>query len=535
MPNILTISKLDLDFVSTENTQSVLKNFELTLQAGRCMGLVGESGSGKTLSVLSILQLLPANAYVSSESKIIFRDQNLLDLTEKQMRHVRGKHIGIIFQDAMSAFNPVLTIGQQLIETIRLHLLLSTKDAKNRALGLLDQVGIQDPLRCYQSYPHELSGGMRQRAMIAMAISAEPSIIIADEPTTALDVTIQAQVLDLLKKLKKEKHCAILFIGHDLSVVSSIADDITVLKQGVIVEQSEAKSFFQQPQHEYSRQLFDAILPSSPRKTDNNNAEIILTVDHLKCYFPIRSGILKRIKSYVKAVDDISFVIPQGETVALVGESGSGKTTAAKAILQLIKNTDGKVIFENQSLSEIDSKKLRELRADMQIIFQDPYSALNPRMMIFDSLCEGLLIQKKVRNKKEAIPIIDDILKQVELPEGFKWRYPHEFSGGQRQRLCIARALTLSPKLLILDEPTSALDVSTQKQILILLEKLQNEKKLSYLLITHNLSVVAYLAHRVAVMHNGKIVEYGNANDVLRSPQHAYTKRLLSSVSTIGM
>ncbi|MCX7122058.1 MAG: ABC transporter ATP-binding protein [Gammaproteobacteria bacterium] len=529
---MLSISNLNLDFVSKDKTQSVLKNFQLTLKAGRCMGLVGESGSGKTLSVLSILQLLPSHASVSADSKIMFRDQNLLDLSEKQMRGVRGKHIGIIFQDAMSAFNPVLTIGQQLSETIRLHLLFSAKKAKDRAIDLLDQVGIQDPLRCYQSYPHELSGGMRQRAMIAMAISAEPDIIIADEPTTALDVTIQAQVIDLLISLKNKKNCALLFIGHDLGVVSAMADDITVLKQGEIVEQGDAKSFFQNPQHEYSQHLFNAILPTLPRKNKSAvaDAKIILSVDHLKCYFPVKSGILKRIKSYVKAVDDISFNIKAGETVALVGESGSGKTTAAKAILQLLKNTDGEVIFDNNKLSELSNKKLRLLRADMQIIFQDPYAALNPRMMIFDSLCEGLLIQKKIRNKTEAIQLVDDILKQVELPLDFKWRYPHEFSGGQRQRICIARALTLSPKLLILDEPTSALDVSTQKQILELLGRLQNEKKLSYLLITHNLSVVAYLADRIAVMHHGKIVEYGNVADVLKSPKHEYTKKLLDSV-----
>lgn len=542
MPTILTISNLSVSFKSAEATRPVLNNFQLSLQPGRCMGLVGESGSGKTLSALSILQLLPITARVSPESQIIFHGRNLLDLSEKQMRHVRGKYIGMIFQDAMSAFNPVLTVGYQLQETIRLHLSLSRRDAQSRALSLLERVGISDPFRSYQSYPHELSGGMRQRAMIAMAISAEPEIIIADEPTTALDVTIQAQVIDLLNQLKEQNQCALLFVGHDLSVVSKVADDMTVLKTGSIVEQKEAKQFFAHPEHLYSQQLLDAVLPNKPRhkisseKSEKNekNQTTLLTVDHLKMYFPIRTGILKRIKNYIKAVDDISLTIKNGETVALVGESGSGKTTAAKAILQLLKNTDGKVILENQSLSDLSAKKLRQLRADMQIIFQDPFSALDPRMMIFDSLCEGLLIQKKVKNKKEAVPIIDEILRQVELPESYKWRYPHEFSGGQRQRICIARALTLSPKLLILDEPTSALDVSTQKQILLLLERLQNERKLSYLLITHNLSVVAYLAHRVAVMYQGKIVEFGYADDIFRSPQHAYTKQLLAAVD-IGL
>ncbi|HLB55995.1 MAG TPA: ABC transporter ATP-binding protein [Coxiellaceae bacterium] len=525
---ILTISNLSVSFLLTP----VLNHFQLTLQRGQCMGLVGESGSGKTISALSILQLLPQTARVNADSNIIFREQNLLDLSEKQMRRVRGKHIGMIFQDAMSALNPVLTIGQQLTETIRLHLFFNPKEAKARALFLLEEVGINESVRCFQSYPHELSGGMRQRAMIAIAIAAEPEIIIADEPTTALDVTIQAQVLDLLNQLKKEKQCALLFIGHDLSVVSNMADDITVLKNGNMIEQSNAKQFFQHPQQEYSKQLFDAVLSNTPRKTAEEKTKILF-VDHLKQYFPIRSGILKRVKNYVKAVDDISFAIPQGETVAIVGESGSGKTTTAKAILQLIRNTSGKIIFQNESLGDLSRSQLRKKRADMQIIFQDPYAALNPRMMIFDSLCEGLLIQKKIRNKKEAAPLIDAILQQVELSEDFKWRYPHEFSGGQRQRICIARALTLSPQLLILDEPTSALDVSTQKQILILLDRLQSEKKLSYLLITHNLSVVAYLAHYIAVMHQGKIVEYGSAIDVLQNPKHDYTKQLLKSTPNL--
>lgn len=519
--HILFISNLSISF----QTHPVLNNFALSLQRGSCMGLVGESGSGKTLSALSILQLLPQAARVTQESSIIFRDKNLLDLSEKQMRRVRGKHIGMIFQDAMSAFNPVLTIGQQLYETIRLHLCFNPKESKARALFLLEQMGIVESERCYRSYPHELSGGMRQRAMIAMALSAEPDIIIADEPTTALDVTIQAQILDLLCTLKKESRSAILFIGHDLSVVSKIADDITVLKQGNIVEQNTAKQFFLKPRETYSQQLLDAVLKKNPRKIGDitTQEKKLLSVDHLKLYY----------KKTIKAVDDISFDIHCGETLALVGESGSGKTTAAKAILQLIKNTDGKVILGDKSLSDLSARKLRRARSDMQIIFQDPYAALNPRMMIFDSLCEGLLIQKKARNKKSAAPIIDDILRQVELPEDSKWRYPHEFSGGQRQRICIARALTLSPKLLILDEPTSALDATTQKQILILLDKLQVEKKLSYLLITHNLSVVAYLAHRVAVMHQGKIVEYGFVEDVLKSPQNVYTQQLMKAMPVV--
>ena len=342
-------------------------------------------------------------------------------------------------------------------------------------------------------------------------------------------MTIQAQVIDLLVSLKKKNNSALLFIGHDLSVVSAIADDVVVLKNGHIVEKNNVRDFFRHPQQEYSRQLLDAVLPSTVRKNENtqDRADVLLSVDHLKLYFPVRAGILKRIKNYVKAVDDISFIVKTGKTLALVGESGSGKTTTAKAVLQLIKNTAGDIIFEDKKMRELSATELRKLRSDMQIIFQDPCGALNPRMIIFDSLCEGLIIQKKIRHKKEAIPIIDHLLAQVELTPEMKWRYPHEFSGGQRQRLCIARALTLSPKLLILDEPTSALDVSTQKQILMLLDKLQKEKNIAYLLITHNLSVVAYLADNVGVMYQGKMVEYGSAREVMLSPKHDYTKRLL--------
>lgn len=532
---ILSIQKLDIAFSAAEKVQYVLRDFQLLLHSGVCMGLIGESGSGKTLSALSILQLLPTNAVVGSDSKIIFQDSSILDLSEKQMRRVRGKHIGMIFQDAMSALNPVLTIGQQLLETLYLHLSLKSKEAKARALTVLDSVGIQEAVRCFQSYPHELSGGMRQRAMIAMAIATEPPVIIADEPTTALDVTIQAQVLELLISLKNKKKCALLFIGHDLAVVSKIADEITVLKQGRIVEQTDAKQFFRTPKHSYSQLLFDAVLPNTPcEKTIRvDESEPLLTVNDLKIFFPIHSSILKRTTSVVKAVDGISFSIHGSETVALVGESGSGKTTAAKGVLQLIHNTDGKIIFDHQSLRDLTQSELRKKRSDMQIIFQDSSSALNPRMMIADSLCEGLLIQKKARNKNDALSYVKALLEQVELSDDLLWRYPHEFSGGQRQRLCIARALTLSPKLLILDEPTSALDVSTQKQILLLLARLQTEKKLAYLLITHNISVVATMAHRVAVMRYGKIVEQGDVSDILQSPKNSYTKELLNSVPEI--
>ncbi|MDP1573926.1 MAG: nickel ABC transporter ATP-binding protein NikE [Coxiellaceae bacterium] len=502
MEPILHIPTLDL----TIGSQSILRQFQLSLYRGKCMGLMGESGSGKTMSALSILQLLPSNASVSIDSKIAFQNKNLLDFSEKQMRSVRGKHIGLIFQDAMSAFNPVLTVGQQISAVLRLHLQLSKVSAKNKTIALLDEVGIRDTERCFNAYPHELSGGQRQRAMIAMAISAEPDILIADEPTTALDPSLQLQIIELLQQLKEKKHCALLFIGHDLSVVKKIADDITVLQKGNLIEQNNAADFFVSPKENYSRALLDAVLDEQPRKTEPLETQTVLSVENLKVYFPVRSSILRRTIDVVKVVDDISFTVKKGETVALMGESGSGKTTVAKTILRLIKNTDGHVIFNHEDLSTLSSKKLRQLRPKMQIIFQDSSSALNPRMKIVESLCEGLRIQKKIRTKEAGLKIADDLLKEVELSPELKWRYPHELSGGQRQRVCIARALALSPELLILDEPTSALDVSTQKQILALLDRLQTEKQLSYLLITHSMAVVAYLAHRVVSLHKGKII-----------------------------
>lgn len=533
--NLLEIHNLTLSFSAVKTTHTVLNHFSLALQPGRCIGLVGESGSGKTLSALAILQLLPYGSYVSENSKILFQNKNLLNLSEREMRRIRGRHIGMIFQDAMSALNPVLTIGQQLIETIRLHLRLSKKESKKRAIALLFEVGIAEPKRSYESYPHQLSGGMRQRAMIAIAIAAEPEMIIADEPTTALDVKIQKQILNLLQTLKNKRRCALIFISHDLSVVASIADEIIVLKSGEIIEKNNVHDFFHTPKEPYSQNLISSVLPNFVRENLLHpiNQKLLLSVDQLKIYFPIQKNILKRTKEYVKAVDNISLNIKQGETLALVGESGSGKTSVAKGILQLIQNTSGEIYFNDMLLNQLSRNQLRKQRSAMQIIFQDPFSALNPRMLIIDSLAEGLFIQKKIKTIKEASDIIDPILQQVELSNDIKFRYPHEFSGGQKQRICIARALTLSPKLLILDEPTSALDVSTQQQILELLCKLQQEKNFSYLLITHNLSVVAYLAHRVAVMFQGKIIETGSTKDVLEFPTQEYTKQLLESVPTL--
>ena len=524
---ILTIKNLAISFAQKKGLFCALSDFNMNLYPGQCVGLVGESGSGKTLAGLSMLQLLPTAARVSHRSDILYQGQSLLDLPERNMRKIRGRRISMIFQDALSAFNPVLTVGYQLSEVLRLHFNLSKKNAYERSLALLDSVGMASPEFAFNAYPHQLSGGMRQRAMIAMAVATEPDVIVADEPTTALDVTIQAQILALLKKLQNDSQSALLFIGHDLSVVSQMADEVIVLEKGITVEKANCRNFFSQPVHSYSQKLLSAVLPVSACREPQQKVEAkpLLSVDQLQIIFDKK----------IKAVDNVSLEVRQGETVAIVGESGSGKTTTAKGILQLLKQAQGSVIFEGQSLKSLNKRSLRKARSDMQFIFQDPAAALNPRMLIADSLSEGLLIQKLVKNRDDAMRVIDALLTQVGLSPEMKSRYPHEFSGGQKQRLCIARALSLSPKLLILDEPTSALDVSIQKQILDLLITMQKKHQLAYLLITHSLSVVAYLADRVVVMHRGKIVETGSAKEILTQPKHAYTKSLLAAMPKLNV
>lgn len=505
----------------------VVDQLNFSIDKGQCLGLVGESGSGKSLTALSIMQLLPSAARVSVNSKINFNGLDLLNFSERRMRKVRGKSIGMVFQDAMSAFNPVLTIEQQLLESINLHSKLNHHQSLSRAVELLSEVGIRDPKLCLQSYPHQLSGGMRQRAMLAMALASDSKLLIADEPTTALDVTIQAQILQLLQEMAKKRNLAILFISHDLAIVGKIADEIAVLQKGKKVEQAGCKEFFKNAQHPYSRKLLASILPRIARKECLNEQNPLLSVENLKVYFPIKKGIFHRAQGYVPAVDDVSFEIFSAETFALVGESGCGKTTTAKSIIKLLPVTEGEIIFSQIDISELNQADFRPYRTELQIIFQDPYSSLNPRMLVGDSLLEGVLTRKKM-SRGEQSQLMDHLLTLVELPKFAKWRYPHEFSGGERQRLCLARALALEPKLLILDEPTSALDVSIQKQMLVLLDSLQTDLGLSYLLITHDMGVVAYLSHRMAVMKEGKIVEAGSTADVLRNPVNEYTKKLLA-------
>ncbi|MDF1760109.1 MAG: ABC transporter ATP-binding protein [Coxiellaceae bacterium] len=520
MTALLQVKDLSVAFTIDGQKQTVVNQLNYTLDAGQCVALVGESGSGKTLSALALLQLLPPAAVVSQQAEVLFENKDLLTLSEQRMRYVRGGKIAMIFQDALAALNPVFTIGQQMDEVIRLHQKHAAKQRQQKALGLLQEVGIDDAKRCYQSYPHQLSGGMRQRAMIAMALACEPAILIADEPCTALDVTIQAQVMALLKQLKDKHDLSLLFISHDLAVVKQIADEVIVMQQGNCVERADAKTFYQSPQHDYTKKLLRSIPSMQSRQEAIASDNTLLQVANLKTYFPIKKGLLRRTVGHVKAVDDISFDLNAGQTLAVVGESGSGKTTMAKTVVDLIKPTGGRIRCD--------------VEADqIQMIFQDPYGSLNPRMMVLDSLMEGLRIRGKAGSYQHQQQLADELLQQVGLLPEHKSRYPHQFSGGQRQRICIARALALQPKLLILDEPTSALDVSVQMQILQLLQDLQQRLGVSYLLITHNLGVVAYLAHWIAVMYHGGIVESGPTADVLTKPQQAYTQRLLAAVPTL--
>ncbi len=534
MTNLLTIKNLSIGFPYKDNPNWVVDNVNLHIEPGETLSLVGESGGGKTMIGLAIMQLLPLAARVKSDSEIYLENTEILQLSEARMQKIRGKKIAMIFQDAMTALNPVLTIQHQIEEVLKAHFKYTRTERKQKILQSLERVGISNPQQVQHSYPHQLSGGMRQRAMIAMALAGEPDLLIADEPTTAIDVTLQAQILKLLKQLQQQLGMSLLFITHDLGVVAQIADRVAVLQQGKLVEISSREEFFTAPKHAYSRKLFAALPPplalTKPVKPPTAN---ILTVENLKMYFPIKKGILQRTHGYIKAVDDISFNLEVGKSLALVGESGAGKTTAAKGILQLLQPTQGKIIFQGTELIPGKKQQLLQLRKHMQIVMQDPFAAMNPRMLIKDVIAEGMLAQKIGKDDAERQRITVDLLRLVGLPGSIQLRYPHEFSGGQKQRICIARSLALQPALLICDEPTSALDVSSQMQILELLRQLQEDLNLSYLLITHNFAVVSYLADSVAVMNRGKIVEYGTARDVLTAPQHPYTKELLAAVPKV--
>jgi len=528
---LLSVHSLSVTF---NRHQKVVDSISFTINPGETFALVGESGSGKSMTALSVLRLLPDNARIEAEA-ITLNGDNLLEHSELELCKVRGRRIGLIFQDPMSSLNPVMTIGSQIAEVIESHFSLPKAEVAARVLELLQQVEIPQPQQRFNDYPHQLSGGQRQRVMIAIALAGKPDLLIADEPTTSLDVTIQAQILALLKSIQQQTGMALWLISHDLALVSTMADRVAVMQRGRIVETGALPDFFHQPKHPYTQKLLKA-LPSmqSCLQHQAQAAPPLLKVEDFRCYYPIRKGLFKRVVDHVHAVDGVSFTIPRGKTLALVGESGCGKTTLGKALLNLIPGGEGGVSLDGVDLGQLSGEALRQKRADMQIVFQDPFSSMNPRMLVGDIVAEGLRalhpgIGSEARREK-----VRKLLEQVGLPADAALRYPHEFSGGQRQRICIARALAVNPKLIVCDEPTSALDVSVQAQIIELLKTLQRESQVSYLFITHDLAVVAEIADEVAVMYRGKIVEHGEVKQVLIEPRHDYTRKLLTAAPVLA-
>ena len=524
---LLSVDKLCVDFRAGEKVTRAVKDVSFEIDHGETLALVGESGSGKTVSALSILQLLPYPAASHPGGAIYLKGENLLALPPEGLRHVRGNQISMIFQEPMTSLNPLHTIDQQIAEVLRIHKGITGDAARDRILDLLTKVGIQNPEERLGSYPHQLSGGQRQRVMIAMALANEPDLLIADEPTTALDVTIQAQILELLLQLKAEFNMAMLLITHDLGIVRKMADHVCVMHQGKIVEHGKTKDIFEHPKDDYTKHLIASEPKGSPPPADAN-AKTILKTDDLKVWFPIKRGFLRKTVGHVKAVDGVDVDVREGQTLGVVGESGSGKTTLGQAILRLI-SSEGPIVYLGERIDGYNSKQMRPLRKDLQIVFQDPYGSLSPRMSIGQIIEEGLLIQNPDISTEDREARVARALKEVGLDPKVRDRYPHEFSGGQRQRIAIARALVLEPKFLILDEPTSALDVSVQAQIVDLLRDLQKRHRLAYLFISHDLKVVRALANSILVLRNGKVVEQGASQEVFANPKTDYTKALLAA------
>ncbi|WP_312999078.1 dipeptide ABC transporter ATP-binding protein [Achromobacter animicus] len=546
---LLTVNGLDVDVAGESGMTHAVKRLQLAISQRETFALVGESGCGKSMTALAVLRLLPdAGRIVGGQIDLDGEDLNRLP--ESAMRGVRGGRIGIIFQEPSTSLNPVMRVGDQIIETLTAHTPLRGAAARARAIDWLRRVGIPDPDRRIDDYPFQFSGGQKQRVMIAIALAAEPVLLIADEPTTALDVTVQAQVLDLLASIQQEMGMAVLLITHDLAVVKNVAHHVALMRSGEIVESASAEEFFRAPRHPYAKQLFEAIPTFDKRGVPlteqgravaaqqrqqagpDRTAGVVLDVQDLKVYYPVRKGPLRRIVSWVKAVDGVTFTLRAGETLALLGESGCGKTTTGKALLRLIDGAriSGRAMLQGQDLLTADRRQLQRLRQDIQIVFQDPYASLDPRMRIGEILDEGLASLKRGMSRQDREKHAAQLIERVGLPANTLTRYPHEFSGGQRQRIAIARALAVEPKVLICDEPTSALDVSVQAQILDLLRELQADLGIAYLFITHNFGVVEYLADRIAVMDKGRIVELGQAESVLLAPRQEVTRRLLAAV-----
>ena len=524
---LVSVEDLSVDFHSGGKITHAVKQISFDIGKAETVALVGESGSGKTVTALSILRLLPYPAALHPSGVIHFKGEDLMALAPDALRHVRGNQISMIFQEPMTSLNPLHTIEQQIGEVLKIHRGLSNHAARERVLDLLDKVGIEEPKGRLDSYPHQLSGGQRQRVMIAMALANEPDLLIADEPTTALDVTIQAQILDLLLRLKSEFGMAMLLITHDLGIVRKMADRVCIMTNGEIVERGTTHDIFAAPQHSYTKHLLASEPKGSPPAA-NAKAPVILEARDLKVWFPIKRGFMRRVVGHIKAVDGIDLAVKEGQTLGVVGESGSGKTTLGLALLRLV-SSEGPIVYLGNRIDGYDSKCMRPIRRDMQIVFQDPYGSLSPRLSVGQIIEEGLLIQKPAMDRAERRARVSKALKEVGLDPTFQDRYPHEFSGGQRQRIAIARALVLEPKFLILDEPTSALDMSVQAQIVDLLRDLQKRYKLAYLFISHDLRVVRALANAIIVLRHGKVVEQGPARTVFAKPKTEYTKALLAA------
>ena len=524
---LLAVENLSVEFSLAGTVKRVVDGVSFTVQRGEKFALVGESGSGKTVTALAIQQLNDTGRVRYPTGTTQFEGRDLLHLAEAEIRSIRGREIGMIFQEPMTSLNPLYTIGDQLMEPITLHLKVDKDEAHSRAIELLRRTRIPDPENRLESFPHMLSGGQRQRVMIAMALACSPKLLIADEPTTALDVTIQAQILDLLEELQLEFNMSILFITHDLNLVRRFADRVAVMQQGKIVEQGTVSEVFARPHHEYTRKLLssepDPLTSKAPERTTT-----LLKGENIRVTFPIRGGWLQRKVGEVKAVDGVSLELREGETIGIVGESGSGKTTLGLALFRLL-DAKGRVVFEGRDLTGLSERDIRPQRRFFQIIFQDPFSSLSPRMTIEEIVGEGLRVHAADMSKAQRRDKVLAVLREVGMSEDMLWRYPHEFSGGQRQRIAIARAIVLEPKVVLLDEPTSALDVSVQKQVLDLLRNLQQAHQLSYLFITHDLRVIRAMAHRICVLRDGKIVEQGDTDTLFRAPQEAYTRELLSA------
>ena len=581
--NLIEVKNLSIDFKTDDHTIKAVRDISFTIPKGKTVGLAGESGSGKSVTALSLLRLIPTPPGSITQGQILFprvvspakgetvdtssapesdkmaKKQDILKCSEKEIRKLRGNRISMIFQEPMSSLNPVFTVGSQIAESLILHRNMNKKQAYEQTHELLKQVEV-DPER-YKSYPHQLSGGQRQRVMIAMAIACHPDLLIADEPTTALDVTIQKQIMALLKNLQKQYGMSILFITHDLGLMAEIADEVLIMREGQIVESNTTVHIFENPVHPYTRGLMACRptldknsrrlpvmhdymdkegrerTPDQPKEAkaikNLSSRDILLEVRNLKKYFPLKKTFFGQAQTYIQAVDDVSFVLKKGETLGLVGESGCGKTTLGRVILRLLSATGGEIIYQGQDITKLSQKALKPLRKKMQVVFQDPYASLNPRLTIGSSIMEPMVIHHLGENTKDRIKRTQLLLERVGLTGDMFYRYPHEFSGGQRQRICIARALAVEPEFIICDESVSALDVSIQAQIINLLLDLQEELDLTYIFISHDLSVVKFISDRVCVMNKGQIVEQNTASNIYQNPQKDYTKKLLNAIPSV--